>query len=419
MINIKLLLTELLKEETDNNEALSKSIVSVINKVKKNLGIQSVTPYNRFEGALVVRFEEEEGIDKKIKKINAVLNTIGGVKVESKKLNRFGDRFPVSDVTYKNDTGRIVVLYRYKIGSREGVVLEELIAYALTNNITDKLRDRLDLPPDAGAKEVSAAIQRDDIGELYRIAIKAKKLVYSKVRNVVKAETVGSSNSKADILLYDSDNNKFGLSVKLSFDREIRFEYNKNLGYGDEKEELVAHPKLTPWWVIGRKKFLENLKNAGKYGGKTYNPSKEDWECPAWMTKAKEQNPDVYRETMHEVYAELRSIFVKRLRRLKLSRLVAMVRQSHMGKKDEREQYRGFYRLTYDTSGIRIDRVGNERPNLNIIRAKGLSVPQMVVEDGSKIIIRIPGMEELTINSLKFHSNMLSSSKEDLKIKTR
>jgi hypothetical protein len=63
--------------------------------------------------------------------------------------------------------------------------------------------------------------------------------------------------------------------------------------------------------------------------------------------------------------------------------------------------------------------VGNERPNLNIIRAKGLSVPQMVIEDGSRIIIKIPGMEDLTINSLKFHSNMLSSSKEDLKIKTR
>jgi hypothetical protein len=28
-------------------------------------------------------------------------------------------------------------------------------------------------------------------------------------------------------------------------------------------------------------------------------------------------------------------------------------------------------------------------------------------------------MEDLTINSLKFHSNMLSSSKENLKIKTR
>jgi hypothetical protein len=42
-----------------------------------------------------------------------------------------------------------------------------------------------------------------------------------------------------------------------------------------------------------------------------------------------------------------------------------------------------------------------------------------VKTDGARIIIDIPGMSPLTIHGLKFHSNMLSSKHDDLKIKTR
>jgi hypothetical protein len=43
----------------------------------------------------------------------------------------------------------------------------------------------------------------------------------------------------------------------------------------------------------------------------------------------------------------------------------------------------------------------------------------IVRQEDSNIIIDIPGLEPLTIHSVKFHSNMLSGKRDDLKIKTR
>jgi hypothetical protein len=72
--------------------------------------------------------------------------------------------------------------------------------------------------------------------------------------------------------------------------------------------------------------------------------------------------------------------------------------------------------LTYDTEGLNLEEVVNQKVDSNMLDVKPADVIRV---DGSKIIIDIPGMSPLTINSVKFHSNMLSSNKEDLKIKTR
>ena len=49
----------------------------------------------------------------------------------------------------------------------------------------------------------------------------------------------------------------------------------------------------------------------------------------------------------------------------------------------------------------------------------GLNKADIVKQEDSLIIIDIPGMTPLTIHSVKFHSNMLSGKRDDLKIKTR
>jgi hypothetical protein len=49
----------------------------------------------------------------------------------------------------------------------------------------------------------------------------------------------------------------------------------------------------------------------------------------------------------------------------------------------------------------------------------GMNKADIVKTDGARIIIDIPGMSPLTIHGLKFHNNMLSSKRDDLKIKTR
>jgi hypothetical protein len=95
-----------------------------------------------------------------------------------------------------------------------------------------------------------------------------------------------------------------------------------------------------------------------------------------------------------------------------------MVNEAHLGSAEEREKYNKLLVLISDVDGIRLEEKGNEKPDVAAIR-NGIDKTDIVKTDGARIIIEIPGMEELTIHGLKFHSNMLSSKRDDLKIKTR
>lgn len=415
-MNILAEVKSLLLEERINQEKLMKQVTKVIDGLKKQLDINSVTPSNRLANGLIVRFNEEEGIKQKIDVIDKALRRIAGIDISHNKVSRYGDKHPVTDVSYLDDSGKVRLAYRHKISSRKGFVLEELLSYAITNKISDKLKDRLDLPPDANESDVINAVKTDDFSELYTIAIKAKNLLYSKIGSIDSAETVGSSNTKADIVLTDRHKQQFGVSIKLSFDREIRFEYNKNLGYGDEKDNPVSSKSGFPWWYVGRRIFLKNLKAAGKYLGKEYMPEKTEVKCPAWLKQAKEKNSKIYRDSMSQTYALIRTILTRNLQNKPIEELAEMVNESHVGNKDEISKYKKFFRLTYDTEGLNLEEVVNQKVDSNMLDVKPADVIKV---DGSKIIIDIPGMSPLTINSVKFHSNMLSSNKEDLKIKTR
>jgi hypothetical protein len=406
----------LLLEERRNQDKLTKQVTKAINSLKDQLEINSVTPSNRLSNGLIVRFDKEEGIKQKIDVIVKALSKIPGVDISNNKVSRYGDKHPVTDISYIDDSGKVRLAYRHKISSRKGFVLEELILYAITNAISDKLKDRLDLPPEAKDSDVINAVKSEDFSELYMIALKAKNLLFSKIGSIVGAETVGSSNTKADIVIKDRHDQQYGVSIKLSFDREIRFEYNKNLGYGDEKDNPVSSKSGFPWWFIGRRIFLKNLKAAGKYLGKEYMPEKSNVSCPAWLKQAKEKNSKIYRDSMSQTYALIRTILTRNLQNKPLEELVEMVNESHVGSKDEVSKYKKFFRLTYDTEGLNLEEVVNQKVDSNMLDVKPADVIRV---DGSKIIIDIPGMSPLTINSVKFHSNMLSSNKEDLKIKTR
>ena len=107
------------------------------------------------------------------------------------------------------------------------------------------------------------------------------------------------------------------------------------------------------------------------------------------------------------------------LRNMKLKELAEMVNEAHLGENDEQEGYEKLLVLVSDSEGIRLEDKGFEKPDVASIKAKGLKKNDIVKQDGAKIIIEIPGMSELVIHGLKFHSNMLSSKRDDLKIKTR
>jgi hypothetical protein len=104
---------------------------------------------------------------------------------------------------------------------------------------------------------------------------------------------------------------------------------------------------------------------------------------------------------------------------MKLKELVDMVNEAHLGAEDEREGYEELLKLTSDVDGVKLVEQSYEKPDINAIKSGGMDKTNLVKEDGAKIIIEIPGMTELVINSVKFHSNMLSAKRDDLKIKTR
>jgi hypothetical protein len=249
----------------------------------------------------------------------------------------------------------------------------------------------------------------------------AASKIEKEVGDVVAAESVGSTGNKADLVLTVDNGKKYGLSIKYSSgDDQNKYKVNKNLGYGDEEGELVYNPKGgVAWWIIGRKLFLEKLKKGGAFGGKQYNPKSDEFEAPEWMKKAKEDHPDVYRETMSELYERIRTVMMDNLKRKKMSELANFVREANLGNEEERKQYSGFYKLTILGDDVKLYSISSMKPDVGEIKLSGMKGRDAVKSDGSVIIVAVPGMPELKIHSVKFRSNMLSSKHGDLKIKTR
>lgn len=407
-------LLEQIKKSLDEEMANQEKLISHIKKAISRIKDVSITSSNKSDMAIVVRVDDKDQIEKARKKVRSAIKD-SNIKLEDKIVSKFDSGIESTIAEYADGSGRVYIVYKYDIGSREGLALEHVVQFLLTRKITDELKNRLDLSPEASKEEVKARL-KGDYADVLDVALKGKKLIDSKIGQVVNAESVGSANNKADLILSLADGRKVGLSIKLVTEegRGVRFTYNKNLGYGDEKDDnLVRNPSGKPWWLVGRQIF------ASKVGSRKYNPDREDYEAPSWMTSAKEKHPDIYKEAMSEVYAKVRDVLATNLRRMKLKELVDMVNEAHMGAKEERGEYDDFFVLTSTSEGVKLDRQGGGKADLETIKARGMNKSDIVKQEDSLIIIDIPGLEPLTIHSVKFHSDMLSGDKQNLKIKTR
>jgi len=401
-----------LDEELENQQQLMKDVKQKLDKLDgEELGILSVTPSNKSDMAIVVRSENKEQIEKIRSEINSA---IGGnnLKVKNRLIPKYDSSIECTQVSYNDDSGRVYIVYKYDIGSREGLALEHVVAMVLTGKITEELKNRLDLPPEASKEEVKEKL-KGDYADVLDVALKGKKLIENRIGKIIETKSLGSKNAKADLILITEDGKKFGLSIKLVTEegRELRFTYNKNLGYGDEQDDnLVRNPSGKPWWLVGRQILAKKL-------GKGYNPKEDDFEPPSWMEREKEERSEAYKESMEEVYEKLREVFVNNLRRMKLKELVEMVNEAHLGENEE--DYEELLVLVSDVDGLRLENQEEAKPDIEKIKNSGMTKNDIVKQDGARIIIDIPGMEPLTIHGLKFQNNMLSSSRNDLKIKTR
>lgn len=397
----------------ENKQNILNKIKKKINSLnKEDLGIISVTPSNKSEAALVVRCKDKEDIESTRSAVKSAIDDMG-ISANNRVIAKFEPSTESTEVQMNDGSGGVYIVYKYDTGSREGLALEHVMGLLLTKKVTPELKNRLDLPPEASKEEVKEKL-KTDYADVLSTAFKGKKLIDQKIGEITDARSEGSRNSKADLILTTADGHIYGLSIKLVTEqgREVRFTYNKNLGYGDDEEDtLVKSPNGRPWWLIGRQNFAKKL-------GRQFKGNPEDLEPPSWMTKAKESKSDLYKEAMEETYAALREVFVDNLRRMKLKELVDMVNEAHTGGEQE-EEYEKLFVLTSDVDGIRLEAKGHEQPDVEKIKMSGVNKSDIVKTDGARIIIEIPGMSPLTIHGLKFHSNMLSSNREDLKIKTR
>ena len=399
-----------LEEELENQEQLIKHIKDRLADIEDEHLI-SVTPSNKSDMALVVRFDDKESIEKGRELVKSAIKA-GRIKMEDRLIPKYDSAEDCTEVSYADGSGRVYLVYKYDIGSREGLALEHVVGLLLTGKVTDELKNRLDLPPEATKEEIKAKL-KGDYADVFEVAVKGKKMIEDRVGKVKETKSLGSKNAKADLILTGQDDVRYGLSIKLVTEegRELRFTYNKNLGYGDETDDNpVKNPSGKPWWLVGRQILAKKV-------GKSYNPKMDDYEPPAWMIKEKEQKSDAYKEAIQEVYEQLRGVFVDNLRKMKLKELVAMVNDAHLGENEE--DYEKLLVLVSDVDGIRLEEQDGEKPDIMKIKELGLNKKDIVKTEGARIIIDIPGMSPLTIHGLKFQNNMLSSSMNDLKIKTR
>jgi hypothetical protein len=400
-----------LDEELYNQEKLINYLYQKIGSVK-DAGIVSVTASNKTDLGVVVRFEDKDSLTKGVKKIKTAIKN-SDLSLSDDHIPKFYSSADVTTVEYKDGSGKAYIVYKTELGIRDGLALEQIIRFLLSGQIDDQLKNRIDLSPNSSKDDVISKLKNEFL-EVFKVALVGKKKIIKSVGKIKKVESVGSQNSKADLVLYSEDGKKIGLSIKLVTEegRGVRFTYNKNLGYGDEKDDnLVRNPSGEPWWVVGRQIF------AKKVGKRKYVPKGEGVECPAWMTKAKEDHPDLYKEAMEEVYAKIREVLIHNLKRLRLKDLVDMVNEAHLGVADERKEYDKFLKLTSTSEGVKLISQEEAKPNIN--KLKMMNKNDIIRSEGANIIIDIPGLEPLTIHSVKFHSNMLSDKRDDLKIKTR
>lgn len=393
----------LILEATIKNEL--KSFASKSIRDLKNQSIISVESMNKMKDGIVVKIKSKDNLEEVLTSLSELFKT-SNLNVRRKRIGRYSD---VLEINYPDKVGIINVIIRPKMGNRNAVILEELIAFLLSAKCTNRLKNLLDLPEDSNSIEVMNKAM-DEYESIFEIATFSKRLIKDKIPNIKSIATNSDIKSKADLIVTDIDNNKYGISVKISLDKELKSQYNKNLGFGNEIGSMIPSPSGKPWWIIGRKMFVSALNKSGK-PTKEYDPESDSYATPRWLLKAKEQNPEIYKRVLSKLYSQIMETYFKKLRKTSISKLIDIVHSSRMGSQKERNSYKSFFKLTYDRRGVTLDKVVRGRESYD-----GLTPSKIVKKKGNKIVIELPNTDPVIINSIKF--NMLDSNKDSLKLRT-
>tara|TARA_R110002074_G_scaffold26048_9_gene76969 strand:+ start:152 stop:1555 length:1404 start_codon:yes stop_codon:yes gene_type:complete len=436
-------LEEKTEEKTENKEARINDIINKLNRHKKNLNIVSNAQKDLSD--IYVRFHTAQHRTVNRKEVKNILAGLG-YTLEDKKIAQ--SSVPVTYITKEGDSyrDRIKIVYKFDVKTRIGLTFEHIIAYAITEKVTKKLKLALDLPPKATKKTIIDVLQSPEWKPYWERAIDAKKALEDFFEEKIDSVTVeGGAGGKADLMVITVKGTKVGISLKIALNSANIYVYNKDLGDGTKKapgtDIDITSPKKKPWWMIGRKKFYEELKKQKLIDKDIkYNPKNTDYAPPDWMILAKEQYKPIYERVVRDLYTDIRKIMIESLQNMSLEELVKIVNDANLGACPINKKRIPLYKLeSLEDGSTRIQEVLTCIPNLLAIEENKKTIKDMVYyskkkqtkkqidagaeeEDSVNIIINIPGMvahAAISINSVKFRSSMLASTKGDLNIKTR
>lgn len=372
---------------------LVQNITEILLKSKDRLDISSIVDS---KSSVVVRFSSYQSRQEKIPFLKQELQNL---QIQDKKI--YQSSIPVSYVSDGQETVKIV--YKYDVRSSEGLAFEHILNYTLNNQtMTDKFKDKI------------KDLKEDKQKEYLERSADVKQFLENKFKsNIVKSTPVGGIGSKTDLLLElrnmkSKRIQRVGISLKSSTtSKENCFFCNKDLGDGTEENSLIPCPTKNPWWHYGRNKFKNILKEE-------FNPSLYTNDFPSHWNSLKKTKE--YKDTVKELYSEIRQTLVNSLRNMTLDELCSFVQEMHLGKQESEHK---LYKLSVTTKDIKIHEIKKQEIDYRKIYQNKLQIEDIVRLVGAKIIIDIPGLQKTVINSVKFRSNLLASEKSNLRIKIR
>jgi hypothetical protein len=414
------LIIEAFLGEAPASPELKKAVLQKIALASIPLDIKSAK--QKSGNQIVIRFATSAARDENTSKLKKELED-AGFKVADKRVPNLSTR-PVSDVSSDNPElkGDLRLIYKFDIKTRIGLAFEHILVYAIDNQVTKKLKDRLDLESSATDEEVRQTLSQDPWKKYYDRAKLAADVLEEKFGGIKDAAVVGGGGSKADLLIVLDNGDRVGISLKIALKGQNDFIFNKDLGDGTGNNSIIPAPEGEPWWMVGRKRFYNLLRKNGQVDETVvYKPSKTDFEAPEWMIDAKrgedKKLTPLYRQAVGSVFSDVLDRLEASLKSMTIEELADLVNEAHLGK--PATDAPPLYKLSSKPSGATIEEVPDSSPDEVAIEQEGITVPEMIKRKGKRITIDIPGMPNATINSVKFRSNMLSPRKGDLMIKTR
>lgn len=405
----------ILKEaKTVSLDQLKNDISNKILSSSSELGIEGIKQAGT--NKLVVIFSDKITRSQNFEKLFALIDK---KMFKKQKVTTSESSIPIISITDKDGTN-IKIVSKFALTTRKGLAFEHLVAYAIDGNVTDKLKDRLDLPKGATSDEVKELLSSEAWKPFLDRAFQAKDAIEKKFGSIKSVSVSGGSGGKADIMLTLSKPSKkyktniIGISLKLSIEQDNNFIFNKDIGDGTQQGSLISNSE--PWWMTGRKMFVSELKKNGIPIPIPYKPKNTDFTPPDWMLQYKEEHKKIYDSVVSNLFTIIVNKLYTSLFSLSVDQLADIVSMAHTGRKVKEKAVEPLFKLNSKASGIELDEVPQSVPTTE---AASTPKEQIVKNIGKRIIIDVPGMPIAVINSVKFRSNMLATNKADLSIKTR